>query len=275
VEGAELGSCRIRFTPGQVLGGEYRFAIGSAGSTTLVCQTVLPLLLMAEQPSKVTFEGGTHNGLSPSLTFLQHAYLPVLAAMGVQSRVEVTSLGFNPVGGGKWSIEIAPAAELKPFSLVEPPVPGNCKVTGIVSNLSAEIVDREYNQVVRGLGWTDAPLNKQIVDSPGPGNAIILHAEGTVHDSISENVGEMRVTAENVAKRAANRMKKFLRSGAAVEGYLADQLLVPMVLVGQCRFTTIKPSQHTLTNIEVIEQLTEVRFSVNQLDQNLWEIESN
>lgn len=137
-EGVELGSSRIRFSPGEVLPGDYRFAIGTAGSTVLVCQTILPVLALAKAGSKVEFEGGTHNGMSPSLCFLEQSYLPLLKLMGIDCKIVKSSLGFYPVGGGKWQIEIKPAkvlSQLGSWSL-EVSLQKNRKTAGFV-HLSA------------------------------------------------------------------------------------------------------------------------------------------
>lgn len=270
--GVELGSTCIQFVPGEVKAGDYHFAIGTAGSTNLVCQTVLPMLLMAKGESTVTFEGGTHNGMSPSLTFLQHSFLPVLALMGQKCDVAVESLGFYPAGGGKWTLRVNPVDTLKPFCLTEPPNPGQRRVTGIVSNLSPSIVEREYAQVVKSLDWHGAPLDRQTPRTQGPGNTLILHAISNTHHSIVEVVGQNGLSAERVAKRAAGKMKVFLASNAAVEEQLADQLLILMLLAEGCEYTTTAPTAHTLTNIKVIEQLTGRRFNCTQMTSVVWRI---
>src|SRR5215472_11495768 len=53
VEGASLGSRALTFVPGKVRPGDYRFAIGTAGSGTLVLQTILPALMTTSGPSRI------------------------------------------------------------------------------------------------------------------------------------------------------------------------------------------------------------------------------
>ena len=74
VIGAEVGSTEITFRPGKVKPGDYSFAIGTAGSTTLVLQTVLPALMAGSIPSSVRITGGTHNKACPPVDFLQRTY---------------------------------------------------------------------------------------------------------------------------------------------------------------------------------------------------------
>lgn len=277
-EGAELGSTRLRFSPGKVTAGNYHFAIGSAGSTVLVCQTILPILALADGPSTITFEGGTHNGMSPSLSFLQQAYLPILEAMGVECQVDITRLGFYPAGGGKWQLTIAPATKLQPFDLTAnggafAKQPDNCKVTALISNLPVNIAEREVITVKKRLNWFDAKQHIEQLDGPGPGNSVILTIATDDYHNVFEVVGEHRVTAERVAKKACGQLNKFVYSEAAVEAHLADQLLLWMVLAGKGRFTTTKPSPHTLTNIAVIDQMTGMKIHCEQLTELRWQVD--
>lgn len=109
VQGAELGSQRLSFHPGAICGGDYRFAIGSAGSCTLVLQTLLPALLQANAPSSLQISGGTHNPLAPPADFIQQAWLPLLRRMGARVEMQLLRHGFVPAGGGEIAMQIAPA----------------------------------------------------------------------------------------------------------------------------------------------------------------------
>lgn len=80
VRGAELGSFEVTFTPGEVRPGGFRFAVGTAGSATLVFQTVLPALMLGSTPSRLVLQGGTHNKAAPPYDFLARTFLPLLDA---------------------------------------------------------------------------------------------------------------------------------------------------------------------------------------------------
>lgn len=275
-EGVELGASRIRFSPGDVKPGEYHFSIGTAGSTVLVCQTILPVLMLANGSSKVTFEGGTHNGMSPSLCFLEHSYLPVLKMMGVKCKINVDKLGFYPAGGGKWQISIEPIAALKPINLTNVGADfadkmEHCSLKALISLLPSSIGQREVNTAKKILGWQEAESEIQEVITPGPGNSFQLRIDNKTYNSIFEVVGELGVSAERVAKRAAGRVNKFIHAQAAVEEHLADQLLLLIALAGSGKFTTTKPSLHTTTNINVIKQMLGKEIVVNQLTDTLWD----
>ena len=267
-DGVELGSKHIRFAPGKVKAGDYHFAIGTAGSTVLVCQTILLVLATADGESTITFEGGTHNGLSPSLCFLQQSYLPILEKMGIKCDINITRLGFNPAGGGKWQIHIKPAS-LKTIELTKAcselnSINKNCSINAILSLLSRSIAEREIAQAKKTLCWQNAKSEIKFVDSLGPGNSLQLCVANETHTSMFEIIGQTGLSAENVAKRAAGRVNKFLHAQAAVEEHLADQLLLPMTLAGKGSFSTTKPSLHTMTNIDVIKKFIEIDIKVEQ-----------
>ncbi|MEP1385039.1 MAG: RNA 3'-terminal phosphate cyclase [Paraglaciecola sp.] len=276
-EGVELGSTRILFSPGQVKSGDYHYAIGTAGSTVLVCQTILPVLALAKENSTITFEGGTHNGMSPSLSFLEQSFLPVLKSMGVNCVVNTTKLGFYPAGGGKWQINIEPTQKLSPIHLSEAgshfaQSSENCSLTALVSLLPDAIGQREIATAKNILNWPDAVSQVQKVVTPGPGNSFQLSIKSKTHCSVFEMVGELGVSAERVAKRAAGCVNKFIHAQAAVEEHLADQLLLPIALAGSGSFTTTQLSLHTKTNIDVIKQVLGIEIQVEQINDVLWKV---
>lgn len=274
VHGDELGSQRISFVPGKVSGGHYHFNIGSAGSTALVCQTLLLPLALASTESRVTFEGGTHNGLSPSLTFLQNAYFPLLAKMGVHTDLHIEKLGFYPAGGGKWTLQIKPCDALLSIELMPGDSANNnsldsrLSVSAMVSQLPLAIAQREIKAVCQLLGLGQDMGCAVSVETPGPGNILNISLSHGSHQSVFELVGMVGVSAENIAKRTVGRLRHFVKSGAVVEEQLADQLLLPFAVAGQGCFCTTKPSLHTTTNMAVIKQFAAGDFTTIDLGEN-------
>ena len=119
VDGATKSSQLLEFIPGSIKPGEYSFDIGTAGSTTLVLQTILPALLTAAQPSTIQLHGGTHNPLAPPFDFFQQAFVPLLNRMGPRIKTHLQRPGFYPVGGGIVAVTIEPVAKLQPLKIVE------------------------------------------------------------------------------------------------------------------------------------------------------------
>ncbi|MCL4149905.1 UNVERIFIED_CONTAM: hypothetical protein GTU68_063692 [Idotea baltica] len=117
--GTEIGARSLSFQPGKVKPGEYAFSVGTAGSATLVLQTVLPALLTADGPSRIVVEGGTHNQWAPPFDFLQKAFLPLVNRMGPKVKATLERHGFYPAGGGRFVVEIEPSQYLTGFDLLE------------------------------------------------------------------------------------------------------------------------------------------------------------
>ncbi|MGC4118346.1 MAG: RNA 3'-terminal phosphate cyclase [Myxococcales bacterium] len=143
VEGAAVRSGALTFTPGTVKPGSYTFSIGTAGSATLVLQTVLPALLRASGPSTLVLEGGTHNPLAPPFDFLARCFLPLVSSMGPRVTATLQQPGFYPAGGGRFTVEIAPAAKLAPLELVERGPIQRRLARALVAHLPPTIAHRE------------------------------------------------------------------------------------------------------------------------------------
>jgi RNA 3'-terminal phosphate cyclase (ATP) len=150
---ARLGSSELRFTPGRVQGGHFEFSIGSAGSTMLVLQTLLLPLCLADEPSVVVLEGGTHNPWAPTFDFLDRAFLPLLARMGPKVRAELERPGFYPAGGGRVRIEIEPVTSFLPIDLLTRGEIVERKAVATVSNLNPSIARKELEAVKTAMSW--------------------------------------------------------------------------------------------------------------------------
>lgn len=257
VKGNELGSVAIEFTPGPIKAGNYEFKIGTAGSTTLLAQTILPALMQAEGNSTIRMEGGTHNGMAPSVDFIEQSFLPQLRKAGLEIESKLTVHGFYPNGGGRWQLGIKPNKKLAQLVLSERGATQEQSAVVTSSNIEASIAERELARIQQKLGWQASQLHAKQVASPGPGNIVSIRLAYEHVTEVIESVGALGVPAERVAGRAIAPAKRYMQSNAAVGEYLADQLLVPMVLGSGGEFTTGELSEHTKTNIAVIEQMLE------------------
>ena len=265
-DGAVLGSKELVFKPGQVRAEDYRFAVGTAGSATLVLQTVLPALLTATGRSRLTIEGGTHNPFAPPFDFLERAFLPLLNRMGPTVTAVLERAGFYPAGGGRMSVEIEPAAKLNPLVLRERGEATGRRARALVANLARRVGDRELKVVAEKLGWGRECLEVAEVPSPGPGNVLLLELAFQNITEVITGFGERGVLAETIADRAVQEAREYLAAGQPAGEHLADQLLIPLALAGSGSFATLKLSRHARTNIEVISRFMEVRFEEERLE---------
>ncbi|HEY9101658.1 RNA 3'-terminal phosphate cyclase [Chitinimonas sp.] len=266
VEGASLGSQNLHFTPGPVRGGEYRFAIGTAGSCTLVLQTVLPALWFADAPSSVTVSGGTHNRAAPPADFLIYSWQPLLARMGAKQTLALQKHGFYPAGGGEVVAQVEPIAQLQPLDLLARGAHRSTRAEARVAAVPVGVAKRELERVAAQLGAIDTQV-RELPAREGPGNILLITV---AHEGVTEvfsGFGEKGISAEAVADAAATEARHYLESGAAVGEHLADQLLLPLALAGRGSFTAMLASSHFSTNIGVIEKFLPVEFSTTALPE--------
>jgi RNA 3'-terminal phosphate cyclase (ATP) len=267
VEGAALGSQSLTFTPGTVRPGEYRFAVGTAGSGTLVFQTVLPALMLASGPSKVIVEGGTHNHMAPPYHFLERVFLPLVERMEPKFKMQFERYGFYPAGGGRFVAEITPAPSLAPLHLGERGEITSRKVTAIVANLPRHIAQREAETATDMLNWgAETQLIEATRESAGPGNVVMIEIRTNETTEIFTDFGKVGVSAEKVAENAARQAREYLASNAAAGEHLTDQLLLPMALAGSGSFTALKLNLHARTNMDVIQKFLSVAFQITEAD---------
>lgn len=267
--GGAVGSAELEFRPGRVAPGEYRFAVGTAGSTGLVLQTILLPLILAGGRSRVVLDGGTHNMMAPPFEFIERCFLPILNRMGPTVTARLVRHGFYPRGGGRIEIDIE-AASLRPIDCLERGAPIAVSATALLAGLPFAIAERELETARTLLDWPDdAFAVRQLPDDRGPGNALLLEARFEHVTEIVTGFGKLGVSAESLAKTAAHRMTGYLASPAFAGPYLADQLLLPFALAGGGAFTTVKPSQHARTAADVIALFTGQRFGFEQQENGV------
>lgn len=263
VEGAAVGAREIAFYPGALQGGAYNFAIGTAGSATLVLQTILPALLTAKERSTVVLEGGTHNPFAPPFDYLQRVFLPLLGRMGARVDASLQMYGFYPAGGGKFTVEIEPVQKLQPLHIPERGATTKRTVKAIVAHLTDGIGRRELAIVKKKFSWPEESfVVEEVSNSRGPGNILFIEME---HEHITEMVtafGEHGVPAEAVAGEAVKLAQQYLAAQAPVGLCLADQLLLPLAMAGEGSFRSLPLSRHALTNIDIIRQFLPVQIEV-------------
>jgi RNA 3'-terminal phosphate cyclase (ATP) len=257
VEDAELGSRSLTFKPGPLVAGDYSFDIGTAGSCTLVFQTVLPALLTAAGESRVRIMGGTHNNASPPFDFLARSFLPLLARMGAQVQLELASYGFYPRGGGEIRARIVPVARLGAIELRERGALVRGFAEAYVAAIPLHVAQRELDVIHRRLGFAQADLLlRALPNDVGPGNVVTITLEYEHVTEVFTGFGEKGVSAEVVAERAVKDARDYLAASAPVDEHLADQLLLPMALGSGGSFIARKLTPHLHSNAVVIERFT-------------------
>lgn len=276
VSEAGVGSMNLEFAPGVIKGGEYRFDVGTAGSVTLVAQTVVPILLKADKPSTVTITGGTHVPHAPIWEFFEKTYLPELRRTGARIEAELVQPGFYPAAGGVVKLRIWPfdvEKRLDRYDLTDLGPYRGGKVVGVVSHLPRSIAEAETGIVGGQLRELKLEHEVREVDSFGPGNYCYVQLDYERCSIVISAVGTYDKSRKCVANEVVRQVRDFLKAGKACEKHLADQLLVPLaVLVGRtyeycedyyCNKWEIgvqSETSHYLTNCEVIRHFDPEEF---------------
>lgn len=271
VSGNAIGSRELAFAPTALRSGRYHFAVGTAGSCSLVLQTVLPALIIADGPSEILLEGGTHNPAAPPFDFLAGAFLPLLNRMGPSVTAALERPGFYPAGGGRMRVKVTPSRKLFPLYLLQRGEVLTQTARATVARLPRSIAEREIAVVREKLAWGEDRLSVRVEpDSSGPGNVLVLAVASEHVTEIFTGFGELGVSAETVAGRTVKEVREYLASGVPVGRHLADQLLLPLALAGGGAFRTLSPTAHTITNLEVLRLFLDLDIKVEQQDEQGW-----
>lgn len=265
VAGAKLGKQELTFRPEGLFAGSYTFRIPTAGAATLVLQAILPPLWKAQGKSSLVVGGGTHVPWSPPFHYLAEVFVPTIDRLGFGGELQIIRWGWYPKGGGEIKANIRSCKATgsiildNPFKLK--------RVTGISvsSRLPEHIRIRQRRQLLMRFEKAGIEAEIGLMDVPAlnPGSLVFLCAQGGESEAGFSSLGARGKRAERVADEAVDALLRFLHSQAALDHYLADQILMYLAITpGEHRFTTSRITQHLLTNTWVIEQFLPVYFEI-------------
>jgi RNA 3'-terminal phosphate cyclase (ATP) len=290
VTGDSTGSTDLVFSPGETRGGDLFFDIGTAGSTSLVLQTLVPAAVfspshpplgkagsregngeLAEVVDKttITLKGGTHVPLSPSFDFMADVFVPVLKMIGIDIRLSIDNYGFYPRGGGKIRCFIFPAEEINPLRVRERGDILRLKGYSGVGNLPLSIAERQRNalsdKIYSGVKNIRFPVEIELQDvsAPGQGTFVFIRSESQNFMAGFTSLGERGKKAEIVGAEAAEDFLRYYSTGAALDPYMSDQIVLYLsICEEESEFMTSCVTDHLLTNLWTIGLFHEFRYSI-------------
>lgn len=268
IKGAKLFSRELHFKPGKLQGGEYNVNIGTAGSITLLIQTILLPVIYAEEDFTLRAIGGTDVPFSPPANFLKEVFFPVLNKVGAKLNLEILARGYYPKGLGRILFKSYKAKlPLKRIKILEKGNFEKIKIFSHASGMPKDVVDEQVRGARRFLereGFSEIEEEKEYYsgESFGSGTEVIAYFENVRFGGSS--LYRKGVPAFNIGQEAAQRLIAEIKRNAACDFHLADQLIPFMALAkGKSEIVTTKLTNHCITNIRICEMLLGVEFELS------------
>jgi RNA 3'-terminal phosphate cyclase (ATP) len=272
LEGAKVGSSEILFRPGEIVrGGNYIWDIGTAGSTTMMAFSLLPIAAFACESSVFQIAGGLFQDFAPSAYHMKFSLLPILRKMGLDAEIEVLRPGYVPKGGGLIRLKVRTARILKPLVLAEGW--NSLSIRGIA--LSSHLEEKKVSERMaiacrktlhaRGYDVDIDPVYDKTAFQEGA--ALTIYAE-TDHGTIlgADMAGRLGRRSEDIGCSVARMLIEDLESGASLDRYLADQLILFAALAsGRSRFKIPRVTEHVETNLWLVEKILGAKAELNGL----------
>jgi len=266
VQGDAPGSMELTFEPGRPLAGQYLFDIGTAGSVTLLMQTMLPPLLFADGHSTLTLKGGTHVPFSPVYEYINDVFFPTIRLMGITAQSSIRKYGFYPRGGGQIEVEVSPVQSMRPFTFLQSEHPFRLSGVSGVANLPLTIAERQILSVQRCLESRRMKATIQTLDlpSPSPGTFLFVKAESKSHAAGFSSLGERGKRAETVGEETCLQVISHLKTGCCLDPHLSDQIVPYLALArGRSAFSTSRITKHLMTNLDIVGRFIDISWSVD------------
>jgi RNA 3'-terminal phosphate cyclase (ATP) len=265
VKGDYGGSGEIIFQPGEPGPGDFSFDVGTAGSTSLLFQAILPSLIRVGGDSLLTLKGGTHVPFSPPFHYIRDVFVPTLEKLGIQIKIEVLRCGFYPKGGGEVRIGIARSQRVRGMILGERGKTGSVRGVSGVGNLPVSIAERQRKAAVSLLLQHGLAAEIDLLEVPAfsKGTFLFLLYESENCVAGFSSLGELGKKAETVGEEAAMEFIHHYRTSSCLDPHMADQVVPYLAASGErSSFTTSRISGHLLTNIWITEKFSGVKYVV-------------
>lgn len=261
--GLNIGSEEIYFNPSTISGGTYQIDIKTAGSITLVLQSLMIPSMFADSTVKLEIRGGTDVRWSPSIDYFKNVTLPLLRLLGYDVKVDLIKRGYYPRGGGIIKAVINPLKQLKHLNLTDIEI-DSIKGISHCSKLPDHVATRQAHaaeKILEKCGY-DVDIEIQCKsDSLGPGSGIVLWTSGN-NPIGGSAIGEPGKRAEIVGKNAADELIYHISKKAPLDKYMGDQIIPYMAASGHSKIKTCELTQHTTTNIYVAEKIMDKKFQI-------------
>jgi len=268
ITGLKENSLEVEFIPKKLNVSNKEIDIGTAGSISLLLQTINPLLIFAKKPIDLEITGGTETKWSPTIQYVKYVTYPILKMLDAKLDLEIIKHGYYPKGGGRVSVKSKPINKLNHFISTNRGNIIGIHVDSVCGHLPPDIAERQGNSALRTIQYyypnVKVSMSYKSVSSLSPGTSVTCYAVCEKSRIGSSSLGELGVRAETIGERAANSLINSLETSVALDRYTADQILIYLALAkGRSQVMVEEITQHVKTNIRIIEQILPVEFQVD------------
>ncbi|MEJ2695728.1 MAG: RNA 3'-terminal phosphate cyclase [Candidatus Sulfobium sp.] len=266
VRGDHEGSVEIIFEPDRPEPGDYYFEIGTAGSTSLLFQAILPSLIRAGGDSRITLKGGTHVPFSPSSDYIREVFAPSLEKLGICLKIGSVRCGFYPRGGGEIRIEVSCQGKIRGLTLEERGEVRSIRGVSGVGNLPVSIAERQRKAALIPLLHYGLAAEIELLEVPAFGRGTFLFLLFESENCIAgfSALGQIGKKAETVGQEAAGELIGYYLTTACLDPHLADQIIPYLAVAeGESSFTASRISNHLLTNLWITEKFAGIKYTVH------------
>ncbi len=272
VENLSVGSSMIRFSPNEMQGGSMKMDVGTAGSITMILQTIIPAVSLANKRADVELIGGTDNRWSPTFDYLRYVVRPAYKILGINFDVNVLKRGYYPKGGGIVKASIEPCNKLNVLDMVSAPKI-EPKMISVCSSLPKHVAERQIASALSRLQKENVKCNSysaSLEQSHSPGSSILIYSTSDYGPFIGgDSIGEKGKRAEDVGSEAADKFLNAYLSDTPIDPCLADMLVLPLsVADGRSKFAVNKASQHLSTNLYIASKIVNCSYEISKYDRN-------
>ncbi len=274
VKGLEIGSTEVEFSPRRHSFGYKSIDIGTAGQISLLLQTITPLLVFADKDVSLEIAGGTAGLGAPTMDYLKHVFYPLASRMGLKEpEIDVARHGFYPRGRGMVNAVFHPAEKLHSLNLLERGRLKYVKGLSVAGSLPMHVAERQAKSAkdtLKNYGVSEIEIQSVATATASPGTCLTVWAyyENTIIGS--DIIGKKGVPAERVGKECADGLIDSVESGAALDKWMSDQMLVFMALAsGKSAVKTERFTDHVKSNIMIIERMLDVKFESDEVSKTI------
>ncbi len=266
IKGAKLHSTEIEFIPKEHVPTDKVIDIGTAGSIPLLLQTLTPLLLFSDKEVTLEIKGGTAGLGSPTIEYVKYITFPLIASLGLHlSEVQIIKQGFYPKGQGAVKVKFDPVKKMNAINLIERGDVQNIHGISFAGSLPQHVADRQKWAAMKLLNEHELDSHIQTsfekTESPGTSITLIAHCKKTILGA--DAIGKLGVRAEEIGRKCAEELIASIKSNAALDKWMTDQILIFLALAhGKSQVTVEKITEHCQTNIRVIEQMLDLKFEI-------------